>query len=218
MSGSLRQWFHLGFGPHPLVMNSFSEEELSLMSNAKVLLMKRQVIRKVSDDFSKLESEFKKILGNTAGLKLPEGTLQKAGKISRGENYKGLPYLVLDYPRLMNKEQILNIRLLFWWGHYYSMSLHLAGKAWHQYKSPVINSLAIRSSHRQFVQYKGSPWEHDVSMPFFTPQENLDGKKLRELEKAHFFRMVNLLPLEGVEQLNYFARSTFEKFTSMLRA
>lgn len=218
MPGSLWQWFYLGFSPHPLVMNSFSDEELSLMGNAEVLLMKRQVIRKVSDDFSRLESDFKGILENTPGLKLPEGTLQKAGKISRGENYKGLPYLVLDYPRLMNNEQILNIRLLFWWGHYYSMSLHLAGEAWHQYKSQVISKIASRSSHKQFIQYRGSPWEHDVSLPFFTSMENVGTDKLKELEKAHFFRIVNLLPLKGVEEMEYFAKSTFEKFTSMLQA
>lgn len=199
-------------------MNSFSEEELLLMSNAKVLLMKRQVIRKVSDDFSRLESEFKKILGKSAGLKLPEGTLQKAGKISRGENYKGLPYLVLDYPRLMNKEQILNIRLLFWWGHYYSISLHLAGEAWHQYKSRVITNLSGDLSHNQFIQYQGSPWEHDVSLPSFVPLENIGTEKLKGLSEAHFLRIVNLLPLKGVEELEYFAKSTFEKFLSMLQA
>ena len=217
MPGSLRQWFHLGFRADPLVMNSFSEEELSLMGNAKVLLLKTQVIRKISDDFSRLEGEFKKILGNTTVHELPEGTLQKAGKISRGENYKGLPYLVLDYPRLMTREQILNIRLLFWWGHYYSMSLHLAGNAWHLYKSRVISEPASHSPYKQFVQYKGSPWEHDVSLPSFIPIENFGAEKLKELDKAHFFRIVNLLPLKGVEELEYFAKSTFEKFTSMLR-
>jgi len=49
-------------------------------------------------------------------------------KISKGENYKGLPYVMLDYPRLFGKEDVLAIRTMFWWGHAFTTTLHLKGR------------------------------------------------------------------------------------------
>ena len=48
-------------------------------------------------------------------------------KISKGENYRGLPYVMLDYPRLFGREEVLAIRTFFWWGHGFSVTLHLKG-------------------------------------------------------------------------------------------
>ena len=48
-------------------------------------------------------------------------------KISKGEKYKGLPWVMLDYPRIFGKEDIMAIGTRFWWGHYFSVTLHLKG-------------------------------------------------------------------------------------------
>ena len=190
-------------------MHNYSKEELSLMGNAGVLLMKRQVLQKIRDDFSKLESEFRNILNTSPDLILPEGALLKAGKISRGENYKGLPYLVLDYPRLMTKDEIFNIRLLFWWGHYYSISLHVAGKAWRRHSKSILASLASPDFQNFYIQHEGSPWEHNVSSAFFSKVGNSKGASLALAERADFIRLINILPLNGVEDLQDFAKSSF---------
>lgn len=48
-------------------------------------------------------------------------------KISKGENYRGLPYVMLDYPRIFGRQDVFAIRTMFWWGHYFSVTLHLKG-------------------------------------------------------------------------------------------
>ena len=75
-----------------------------------------------------------KILGMMAGLSEAYKGLWDAGvgpgnaKISRGENYLGLPWVILDYPRLFGREDVLAIRTMFWWGHPFSVTLHLKGR------------------------------------------------------------------------------------------
>src|SRR5690606_37500006 len=122
----------------------------------------------------------------------------------RGENYKGLPYVVLDYPRLMTKDEILNIRLLFWWGHYYSISLHLAGNALLRYRTRLKQAVEREAFSGYYLQLKGSPWEHDVTLPGFGPTGELT-QKSEAIGQAHFVRLLNLLPLKSVASLEGFA-------------
>jgi len=49
------------------------------------------------------------------------------GKISKGENYIGLPYMVLDYPRIYDKQNICAVRTMFYWANFFSCTLHVGG-------------------------------------------------------------------------------------------
>ena len=62
---------------------------------------------------------------------------EKSPKISKGENYQGLPYVMLDYPRQFGREDVLAIRTFFWWGHGFSVTLHLKG-TWRATYLPVL--------------------------------------------------------------------------------
>ena len=52
---------------------------------------------------------------------------QISPKISKGEAYRGLPWLMLDYPRYFGKEGHLSIRVFFWWGNFIAIYLHSSG-------------------------------------------------------------------------------------------
>src|SRR5450631_3207695 len=101
-----------------------SEEELILVENAELILTKNAIIRKVYDMFGSMAAAMKIELQNNP---LSPDLMKTTPKISRGENFKGLPFVVLDYPRLFNRENVFAIRSLFWWGKYFSVTLHLKG-------------------------------------------------------------------------------------------
>ena len=90
-------------------------------------------------------------------------------KISKGENYKGLPYVMLDYPRIFGREDVLAIRTMFWWGHAFSVTLHLKGK----YKDlflPVIRERAAELSAAGFeVGISDDEWEHAHTPETYRP-------------------------------------------------
>jgi hypothetical protein len=101
-------------------------------------------------------------------------------KIAKGENYKGLPYVMLDYPRIFGREDVLAIRTMFWWGHAFNVTLHLKG----QYKNlflPVIRerwaALAAAGFH---VGVSEDEWRHE-HMP---GNYLLVGEEAGELERA----------------------------------
>jgi len=100
-----------------------SGEEMRLVTDPGFILTKNSVMAKVIELFSALSGEYRVIWEGVAG----DSWAATSPKISRGENYRGLPWVMLDYPRYFGKEKVFAIRTLFWWGHAFSVTLHLKG-------------------------------------------------------------------------------------------
>ncbi len=102
-----------------------SPEEWQLVQNSAWILTKHAVIDKVYRLFGHLAQHMQQLLAQPHGL--PEAVLLHSPKISKGEQYGRMPWVVLDYPRCFGKEDVFAIRTFFWWGHYFSSTLHLKG-------------------------------------------------------------------------------------------
>lgn len=104
-----------------------SIQESELLLNTEWLLIKERIIQKIISFYGETHKIFKKfIVDNLDGL--PSFISEKGGKISKGNNFKGLPFVVLDYPARFEQRNIFCVRCLFWWGNYVVISLHLSGK------------------------------------------------------------------------------------------
>ena len=90
-------------------------------------------------------------------------------KISKGEQYQGLPYVILDLPRSFSREHILAIRTMFWWGHYFSVTLHLKGEMQKVF-GPALNrhtkQLAAAGFH---MATEGDEWRHELEGGHYIP-------------------------------------------------
>src|SRR6476620_4487797 len=97
-----------------------SVSELELACNADIILTKNSIINKTIALLGTVEE--------TIGQNNDRGKLFSISpKISRGEYYQGLPYVVLDYPRYSRTPDLGFIRSMFWWGHFFSSTLQLSG-------------------------------------------------------------------------------------------
>ena len=136
-----------------------SPEELELVQNAEWLLTKNRIIEKVYEMFGLLIDNIRKLSQDQPVL-FPE-IFTISPKISKGENYLGLPYVMLDYPRYFGKTDTMAIRTMFWWGNFFSVTLHLKGK----YKKALLPSLKtylpVLAEHHFFVSINKDEWRHD---------------------------------------------------------
>ena len=107
-----------------------SPAEMDLVCNADLLLTKNAIIDKVYLIFGDVAEQVRSDLGPSP-------------KISRGENYLGLPWVMLDYPRLFGKEDTLATRVFFWWGNFFSITLHLKGIYKEQCKQNILDNLPL---------------------------------------------------------------------------
>jgi hypothetical protein len=149
---------------------SLSPAEAALIGNAEIILTKNSIIQKTVALLSGLQDQ---LLIEKERLVSPS-----TPKISKGENYLGLPYVVLDYPRISQGDAFFFIRSMFWWGHFFSSTLQLAG----EYKVRAVpaivslhNSLALQ---HYSVGIHSDPWQHHFETTNYRPLASLSSKEL----------------------------------------
>jgi hypothetical protein len=132
-----------------------SQAETDLMLNAEIILTKNRVLEKMK---LLLEEVMGKQLLFTNEYLRDHEAFFISPKISRGENYLGLPWLILDYPRKSSGNNLFFIRSMFWWGKFFSSTLHLSGDFKEAFSGTIGKSLTSLSNH--FIGINQDPWIH----------------------------------------------------------
>jgi hypothetical protein len=147
-----------------------SAEEMRLVTDPAWILTKNSVIGKVVGMFAELAEI----------LRLPPRTLLGADrrapgsggtepKISKGENYKGLPWVMLDYPRMFGKEDVCAIRTFFWWGHAFSVTLHLKGEYMRAFLPGIVARRAELEAAGFGMGISDDEWAHEHTEETYGP-------------------------------------------------
>ena len=153
-----------------------------------------------------------------AGALVGDEILTSSPKISKGENYKGLPWLVLDYPRYFTKENVLAIRTLFWWGNFFSITLHLSGNYKTKYEKKIIDSFRSLKEENFSVCINEDQWEHHFETTNYLPVHALTGSQFREIIlKRPFIKLAKKIPLEQWNEVEKKLLEIFSQFINTLR-
>jgi hypothetical protein len=102
----------------------FSDEELTVFCDTELIDTKTRIMGKSESGLKELAGRLKEW---SEGWNIDKKFLENPGKISRGENHRGYPYMVLDYPRNFALYSGVSLRTLIWWGHYIKITLHAHG-------------------------------------------------------------------------------------------
>src|SRR5437763_311915 len=89
---------------------TFTEEEMEAIMNRRFFLVKEKITGKVQRLFAALERELLKRTPTLPFLSENGLQLKERGKIFKGENYRSLPYLILDCPRVFNTKSVFAYR------------------------------------------------------------------------------------------------------------
>ena len=171
-----------------------SPEELDLVQNAGLLLTKQRIIRKVYDLFGELSAVLQQEI--EAKTNLPELVKQISPKISKGENYESLPYVMLDYPRYFSREHVCAIRTFFWWGNFFSVTLQLKGLYMKQYAAMIATEWLMLSSAGFHLAVTTDEWRQDFSAGNFIALSRLGREETSRLLQEHpFCKLSATIPL-----------------------
>jgi len=191
-----------------------SEEEIQLVGNSEWILTKNRILEKIKGLLLEVLSKQQDLLQKNPGL-LPASLLQTSPKISRGENYRGLPWLVLDYPRHFSKPDVFAIRTLFWWGQFFSVTLHLSGA----YKQQMIDTLVERAdlfaAAGCFYCINEDEWEHHLQPDNYVPLSDTEPQQRATLLRSkRFLKLCLVIPLNDWEKVQQQLFAAFELFVS----
>jgi hypothetical protein len=194
-----------------------SPKEAELVVDAEVILTKNSVLAKVKSLLEQLVPAQQELLQAYAKF-IPPEVLSTSPKISRGENYKGLPYLVLDQPRRFEQHNHFAIRTMFWWGHYFSLTLQLSGQYKQQFEAPLARSVNVFLDQGFSICNSDDEWEHDIGPVNYLDLASLQpGDFHRLLATRPFIKLSRAIPLEKWEEADLLLLGGFEAILKGLR-
>lgn len=181
----------------------FSSAEMELMNNREIILTKNKVVEKIKSLLEELQNEIVEDIKDNPALSSTE-IFSVNPKISKGENYLGLPYLILDYPRFFKQPDIFAIRTMFWWGNFFSTTLHLSGDFKLRYQKKIETSLVILSEDEYSIGINNNPWLHHFDQDNYKKIALLNEMTFRkECENAEHLKIAKIISLkeDGLTEL-----------------
>lgn len=196
---------------------NFSNEEMQVLVDWKFFELKHSSTLKMVELFGMLESELKSVFSKSA-LNV-EGLNAASGKIFRGENYKLYPYVLLDCPRMFNKQTVFAFRSMFWWGNEFTFTLHIQGKAWEKFKEKLKRNFEQLANKEIYFCVNETPWQYHLGEDNYLPLnsiENLNHAKEIMLSKD-FVKLTRRLPITEYKNVIAVGKETLEIFLELLR-
>jgi len=177
----------------------FLPAEMELVSSPDIILTKNAILQKIKSFFEEVQMKQQDILKKYSSQLLEE-VIKISPKISRGENYKGLPWLVLDNPRHFQHNNIFAIRTMFWWGNFFSITLHVSGNN----KNDLLKNLTQNASllaKNDFYIYNGTKeWEHDIDPDSYKKLSGINEDELQKIISTNsFLKLAVKFTVESLE-------------------
>ena len=192
-----------------------SQKELEALGDREFLLLKRNVTDKLLRELNEVKLAVKSSTAFSS-INFPEGTDMWVGKISKGENYLGLPYLVLDFPKLFSKKEVLAFRTMIWWGRLVSCTLLKSVEDKGEVRR-ITERLRAMKNKNVWICIHESPWHHHFGLDNYVKLESLRAEEVIAcVSRSGFIKLARKIPIRQISRMRSFAQETFELFSAIL--
>ena len=198
-----------------------SQKELELVTNADWILTKNAIIQKINQLLGGLQIKQQQYV-EFHSAKLPGKVsnpmaIGYSSKISKGENYKGLPYLILDYPRIFDHSTVFAIRTMFWWGNFFSVTLHLSGTYKKEAEEKLINFYQVLKEKGYYCCKNDDQWEHNFEADNYVLLSELNKNYFENLvREKSFIKLANKIPLQQWDNAEESLLTYFKQLIELL--
>ncbi len=193
-----------------------SQKEMELITNADWILTKNAILKKIDYFFSDLQVKQRDWL-EQYHAQLPAAFMQSSPKISKGEYYNGLPYRMLDFPKIFNQSEIFAVRTMFWWGYFFSVTIHLAGNYKTLHEKKITAAYSLLKESRFYCCTNEEQWEHHFEEANYKLIETLTEKEFENIVRDNSFcKLAYKTPLQELEIVETTLLTNFKKIIEIL--
>ncbi len=189
-----------------------TEKELLIIQDTDFLLTKATVLEKIYELLGQTQQELKGCVENS-NFSFPDGIDLLNGKISKGENYKNLPYMVLDYPALFTTKTVFAYRTMFWWGNFFSVTLHLEGIALDYYRNSIKINVDKLFNKDIYIGVGNTPWHYHYEEDNYIL---LNEAHLGFINNCKFLKLSKKIEINKWNEVPDFSTNFFELVLSIL--
>lgn len=193
-----------------------SDDELQLVTNTEWILTKRKIIDKINGLLGDVAASQQQVIENEKSW-LPATVVSSAPKIAKGENYRQLPYLMLDYPRCFDAENIFAVRTMFWWGNFFSITLQVSGLYKEKFQQKIIDNIGAMSPD-VFICIHENQWQHHFEEDNYMSVKQFSRADLTDtINKKQFIKLGIKFPLQPWAALPSLLDKSFLEIIKLLK-
>ncbi len=195
-----------------------SSKEQELVMNADWILTKNAVIQKLYTFLGQVSTVYQNEVALNIAL-ANEPAFAIAPKISKGENYEGLPWVMLDYPRYFEGQDVFAVRTFFWWGNDISIHVQLSGKFKTFYGNAIQQYFQLRvgNPHPNYEWFicvnLEDAWKHHFRPTNYRRAAELNPAIIPQLP---FIKLAKKIPLSEWDDTAFFLQQTFIEILQIL--
>ncbi len=190
----------------------FGLDEIKLIGDSNYLLQKNRILKKIAKSLS----ETGEILANEIKDNYPHiasNYTELPCKVSVGEKYRDLPYLVMDFPRHFDDQKTFSFRVLFLWGHYFNFSLHLGSDLID--KDSLFQFLSSVDKEIYFCIHQ-TPWEHYFTEDNFKLGSEVTSNDIsNQLIKNKFIKISERFEFQDIKDIAHQSIEVFRFLTEI---
>lgn len=180
--------------------NKLNNDEFNLISDTWYPIIKKGAIEKIKAQLADL------------GAQMQDNQPHLNYKISAGENYLNLPYLILDFPKISGPNFPFVFRTLFWWGKPISCQVLVRNNLYNN----TIDKLLYLSHPNTLVLVGDNLWENDFSSQHFKSVAELSDIEKAALTAKTYVKLVHTFDMKKPDNLFEEAIGFYENYKELL--
>jgi hypothetical protein len=194
----------------------FSEKELNVISDPDIFYVKHRITEKIFDLFETLRSDYRSLPEHDS-FSFPKGVDTTSGKVSQGENYRQLPYIIMDFPKYFSRDSIFVFRTMFWWGHFFSFTLQIHGEALINHRPVIANNYKKLLGAGFYICINDTPWNHTFEKNNYRLIDDISEEKFQQVvREKKFIKIARYLPLQQWSNIGTFASKSYKQCLNLL--
>lgn len=175
---------------------TFTSEEKAVVRNVEFFRLKASITQKVLTLLTDLHQQLKREVQSLHFLAPPDLDLTKSQYV-KGEHYRGLPYIYLDFPKYFTKVDKFTFRWMLWWGHYFIFAFISEGVYFETHRENLIKAYEDFADKGFYLAIYKNPWEWIRDAVYVIPLQNTNKAQVVELLKEkNFLKIQRFIDLE----------------------
>jgi len=191
---------------------SLSDKELSMIEDTDFLITKVNIISEIVILMETTKARLVEAI-ERENLDIVSKTELQNGRVFKGEYYRELPFVTLDLPRIFEKENVFAYRTMFWWGNFFSATLHLQGEYLELHRAKLLSNFDMLLHQDIYICVGKTPWEYHYGKDNYV---KLSSQHKEIIQNSSFIKLSKRIPLEQIESVPQISSSFFLYLASVL--
>lgn len=169
------------------------------ISNKKNFELKQATDEAIAELLHLSRQEILKLIAdNSKKYQIPKEASHMPRKINKGNNHKGYPFMVSDFPCVFSADHVFSFRIMVWYGQSITISLMLSGRFQEDY---IIPKPLIKVGNYQMMKSRSLWSDSYQNEARYLDEYNIKDTEQKPSNSLQLFRQIDIGRVSDLPEL-----------------